>query len=417
IYAFDVKKQDLIAPKVMEGDCAKDGEIAIDPASFPSNVFGPGQNFTITVILNNTGSCGWDNEYFLVVSGTIPVDGLTERPLKQTAKENKSEEQITFTTPKVGGKFTNQLSFKYKDDTVFGKSLPLIVDVVLTPTPTSTKRQSITASPTPTLTSTPTSTSSPEITESPSPTQTPTNTVTSLPTVSPTAVPKTVAPSTAASSPIAATGTTTQKTPEPAPNTSTNTPTSTTTPTGTQTPPSPTSPPSDGNVISGFVNGVMRFIDGGDTENQSRRISFLAICILLPLLLLLLALIVSALMRGRRAPSPIKVVSTAPHLTGAAIPNGFTLVNPTVIGTSDRANLPIPAAIAGAASISPEHARIEKRGARWILRDGDAERRQSKTGVFVNDKRTRVNYLQNGDKIRLGDVEFIFHEPPQGAKQ
>jgi len=59
-------------------------------------------------------------------------------------------------------------------------------------------------------------------------------------------------------------------------------------------------------------------------------------------------------------------------------------------------------------TISRHHARLEKRGERWVLIDGVAPGQPSANGVFVNDKRTRENFLIEGDVVRLGLVAFQF---------
>ena len=77
----------------------------------------------------------------------------------------------------------------------------------------------------------------------------------------------------------------------------------------------------------------------------------------------------------------------------------------------------------GADTLSRWHARLEKRGERWVLVDGVQPNQPSTNGVFVNGMRTRENYLREGVEIRLGQVAFTFYtqlptaQPAQGGAQ
>ena len=77
----------------------------------------------------------------------------------------------------------------------------------------------------------------------------------------------------------------------------------------------------------------------------------------------------------------------------------------------------------GADTLSRWHARLEKRGERWVLIDGVKPNQPSTNGVFVNGMRTRENYLREGVEIRLGQVAFTFYtqlptaQPAQGGAQ
>lgn len=414
-------------PAFSQGGCPN--LLLVDTKYVPAQQVAPNQEFTVTWTVQNNGTCRWNSNHQIgfirgehmgdLSSFTAPVvepGKNTEIVLSRKAPPGFRNYDATWKM------FTLSPYGNYGDD--------LLIHVqVVAPAIAQTAQASQTAATEPTQTKE-SATANPEIslttttvaqTAAPSP---PTEIPSVVPTVpiAPTAVPNpTVVPPTAMP-PTAAPPTGVPPTAEP--EITLQVPTDGPTLIPTETPQTPTVAPDSNDLVA----TVTRFVDDGSTPNPPRRILFLAICILLPLLLLLLAFIVPTLIRRGKEASPKKkdletkkdlpkpIVHSTSHLTGAAIPNRFELVNPTIIGTSDGANLIVPTAIAGAASISPEHARIEKRGARWLIRDGDAEGRQSKTGIFVNDKRTRVNYLQDNDKIRLGDVEFIFHEPPQGAK-
>lgn len=54
-------------------------------------------------------------------------------------------------------------------------------------------------------------------------------------------------------------------------------------------------------------------------------------------------------------------------------------------------------------NVSDRHARIEKKDSGYLIRD-----LRSQTGTFVNDARIIEAYLQEGDCIRIGSLEFLF---------
>lgn len=57
--------------------------------------------------------------------------------------------------------------------------------------------------------------------------------------------------------------------------------------------------------------------------------------------------------------------------------------------------------------VSREHARIERQGRRVVLSDLG-----STNGTFLNDERVLVPAtLRDGDRVSIGDVEFLFHDP------
>jgi len=57
--------------------------------------------------------------------------------------------------------------------------------------------------------------------------------------------------------------------------------------------------------------------------------------------------------------------------------------------------------------VSREHARIHRQGQNWFLED-----LRSSNGVFLNEERVLNSMrLRDGDRINIGDVDFIYHDP------
>jgi len=58
------------------------------------------------------------------------------------------------------------------------------------------------------------------------------------------------------------------------------------------------------------------------------------------------------------------------------------------------------------ASVSSEHARISREGGSWRVAN-----LLSTNGTFVNNNKISNGILKEGDRLRLGRVEFIMHDP------
>ncbi len=62
-------------------------------------------------------------------------------------------------------------------------------------------------------------------------------------------------------------------------------------------------------------------------------------------------------------------------------------------------------------NVSDRHARIEKKDSGYLIRD-----LRSQTGTFVNDARVIEAYLQEGDYIRIGNLEILFTSQAKTAQ-
>ncbi len=219
-----------------------------------------------------------------------------------------------------------------------------------------------------------------------------TATPTGSPTASPTPTPTSTATPTPSHTPTA---------------TATSTPTATATPTSTSTPTAtPTFTPTALEMVATTAQNYWHLLALGSA----------LVCVLI-------LLAIAFLLRGRGKKPP-----TAPaqaFLVSSQIPN---LVFPisadaVTIGRAKGCDIQITEKmkLPGADTLSRWHARLEKRGERWVLIDGGKENQPSTNGIFVNDVRTRENYIHDGLEIRLGQVRFTFYtqlpteDPTQGG--
>ena len=79
-----------------------------------------------------------------------------------------------------------------------------------------------------------------------------------------------------------------------------------------------------------------------------------------------------------------------------------------IIGRETAANLCIPDA-----SVSRRHSKIEKNDTGFVLSD-----LESLNGTFVNDVPVKSRLLEHGDRVRIGDSQFLFlmHEGDATSK-
>ena len=180
-----------------------DGASYISDVTYTDHtVVNPGQTFVKTWMLQNTGSCTWDNSYSLTFVSGDQMGG-TNTPIDQSVDPNQQAEvSVTLTAPTTAGEYTGYWRLANDSGEVFGVTVYVIIDVNedatatyevtdtygSTLTPSTTLTPSIT--PTPSNTSTPKPTHTPTSTPTPKPTRKPTSTPTPKPTRKPTATPK-----------------------------------------------------------------------------------------------------------------------------------------------------------------------------------------------------------------------------------
>lgn len=88
----------------------------------------------------------------------------------------------------------------------------------------------------------------------------------------------------------------------------------------------------------------------------------------------------------------------------------FPLIgNLVTVGRESKAAIRIDTTFSKWETVSLQHACLLKRGERWSVRDGYSGNAPSDYGIYVNRKRTRVNYLNDNWSVGFGHVEFHFH--------
>ena len=257
---------------------------------------------------------------------------------------------------------------------------PLSLTAISTITPTRVVTGTLTVTPTHTLTPT----------WSPTPTRTSTGTLT--PTATPTFTPTVSLPLPTASLP---------------PPTAPPPPTVLPPPTA---PPSPTAPPTSTPTVSQVIVTTLQDY-------------WYLLALGIAALFVFIVLVFWVLLRGRGKKPPtvlaraFLVSSEPPNLTIPIATDSVTIgrAKGCDIQITEKMKLP------GADTLSRWHARLEKRGERWVLIDGGKPNQPSTNGVFVGGVRTRENYLRDGIEIRLGQVAFTFYtqlptaNPAQGG--
>jgi hypothetical protein len=148
-------------------------------------VLAPGETFIKTWKLQNTGSCTWTDDFYIIFVSGDDMDG-SDTKIDQTVYANKKAEiSVSLTAPDDEGTYTGYWQMSDEYGNLFGEIVSVEI-VVTEPTATSTPTATLTSTTTPTTTITPTaiitstSISVPTETLTPVPTLIPTDT--SIPT-------------------------------------------------------------------------------------------------------------------------------------------------------------------------------------------------------------------------------------------
>ena len=145
----------------------------------------PGEVFRKTWLLENTGTCAWDQTYRMGFVGGYDMAGSPKKIGQTIYPGQDAYLTVDFTAPDSAGEYTSYWRLGTKDGALFGVSVYVVIDVpydlVVSPTATSTPTNTPVPTATATLTPTPLPpTNTPEPTPTPT-LQPPTNTPTPTP--------------------------------------------------------------------------------------------------------------------------------------------------------------------------------------------------------------------------------------------
>lgn len=138
-------------------------------------VLTPGETFTKTWSLQNTGTCAWSTSYSIVFYSGSAMSGVTTALSEAVSSGGSASVSVELTAPTTAGTYTGYWRLQNESGASFGETVYVQIVVsgnTSTPsvTPTESDEESEATS-TPTATTAPTSTTAP--TDTPEPTETP----------------------------------------------------------------------------------------------------------------------------------------------------------------------------------------------------------------------------------------------------
>lgn len=170
---------------------ACDNSIYVSDVTIPDGtVLAPGQNFTKTWMLQNSGSCTWSTSYSMVFVSGSQMSGVSTNLTNSVAPSQQIDISVAMIAPSTEGTYTGFWRLYNTSGAGFGSTVWVKIVVsnsagTYTPTPTETLEYTYTPSSTPTITNTPTITYTPTITNTPTDTHTPKPTKTPTPSKTP----------------------------------------------------------------------------------------------------------------------------------------------------------------------------------------------------------------------------------------
>ena len=123
----------------------------VSDVSIPDGtVLAPGESYTKTWKLQNTGSCAWDEDFVLAFETGIEIDGEDTTIDESVAAGVTDSISVTLLAPETEGSYTGYWRMTTASGEAFGQSVFVLIVV---------SEDAATITPTPTLTYTPTATS------------------------------------------------------------------------------------------------------------------------------------------------------------------------------------------------------------------------------------------------------------------
>ena len=170
-------------PQLSPTQCAPQAALLQDVSIPPGTVLEPGQSFTKTWRVQNTGSCSWNAYQLVFINGNL-LGGKSPARISDLAPGGVFNISVDLIAPRYQGDYSGVWRLQTDKGILFGPELNFSIRI---PQPTATKSLTPTASATPTPTVTPTQTLTPTQTptQTPTPTPTPSPSGTTTPTPSP----------------------------------------------------------------------------------------------------------------------------------------------------------------------------------------------------------------------------------------
>ena len=197
--------------RVVQSGSTCDNSMYVSDVTIPDGkLMDPGQSFTKTWSLKNTGTCEWTTSYSMAYAGGAAMSGKETKLTAAVSSGKSAQISVKLVAPSTAGTFTSYWRLKNAAGNLFGETVWVQIVVsktTATATPTPTKTSATTKTPTltpttgsaatktmtptsgPTATITPTSTSVATATVTDTPTNTPEPTVTPTDTLEPTLEP------------------------------------------------------------------------------------------------------------------------------------------------------------------------------------------------------------------------------------
>ena len=146
--------QQLIIPtsgaSASAANCVRDAAFVTDVTVPDNTVFQPGQKFTKTWRVKNTGSCTWDNTYTVIFGNGNQMGALSFVPLPSAAPGGTADIAIDMTAPIAPGRYTATWLIRGPDGITFGTNPFVIIQVVPQGQPIPTAAPTSTPAPAPT---------------------------------------------------------------------------------------------------------------------------------------------------------------------------------------------------------------------------------------------------------------------------
>jgi pSer/pThr/pTyr-binding forkhead associated (FHA) protein len=106
---------------------------------------------------------------------------------------------------------------------------------------------------------------------------------------------------------------------------------------------------------------------------------------------------------------PVEITLEFTSDTGQSV--CFTLDKPALtVGREADNDICLPVSIPDVDTVSKHHARLRRDQDDYVVHD-----LSSTNGLAVNGRQTIENLLQDGDRLRFGSVEAVFHRPLAGG--